>query len=109
MKVTDQQNREPHLFLAARVPAKAHLPKDWRNRPACKRSMSRLRAAFDTEMEERIGTHRHRRGPSWITIEEQLNLRDVLLRESAARPGHAGGLPDALAVQPDLFRQGYWR
>jgi adenosylcobinamide kinase/adenosylcobinamide-phosphate guanylyltransferase len=52
-------------------------------------------AAGDGEMGERIAMHRARRGASWRTVEEQLDLADVLLRESG--PGfHV--LADCLTV-----------
>jgi len=38
-------------------------------------------AAHDQEMSERIALHRDQRGPSWETIEEQLDLAGVLARE----------------------------
>jgi len=44
-------------------------------------------AAFDQEMAERIRAHRRQRGSSWLTIEEQLDLKGVLLRECL--PGRA--------------------
>ena len=37
-------------------------------------------AVFDPEMSERIGQHRHRRGASWTTIEEQIDLAGVLAK-----------------------------
>ena len=38
-------------------------------------------AAFDAEMADRISTHKQQRGPGWTTIEEQLDLKSVLLDE----------------------------
>ena len=38
-------------------------------------------AAHDTEMAERIAAHRRQRGPSWETVEEQIDLSGVLARE----------------------------
>jgi adenosylcobinamide kinase/adenosylcobinamide-phosphate guanylyltransferase len=43
--------------------------------------------ALDAEMAARIAEHRARRGASWRTIEEPVELVDVLLREG--RPDHA--------------------
>ncbi|MCX2722835.1 bifunctional adenosylcobinamide kinase/adenosylcobinamide-phosphate guanylyltransferase [Roseibium salinum] len=39
-------------------------------------------AALDAEMADRIAAHRHQRGAAWHTIEEQFDLKGVLLRES---------------------------
>ncbi|MEP3047362.1 MAG: bifunctional adenosylcobinamide kinase/adenosylcobinamide-phosphate guanylyltransferase [Roseibium sp.] len=41
-------------------------------------------AAYDDEMADRIDKHRQQRGPSWKTIEEELDLAGVLSREAAA-------------------------
>lgn len=38
-------------------------------------------AAHDGEMAERIALHREQRGPSWTTLEEQIDLTGVLTRE----------------------------
>src|SRR5688500_17728873 len=39
--------------------------------------------ALDDEMSARIAEHRARRGTSWRTVEEPLDLADALLRECA--------------------------
>ena len=41
----------------------------------------------DDEMRDRIGHHRARRGPEWVTVEEPDDLEGALMRE--ARPGRA--------------------
>lgn len=41
----------------------------------------------DDEMAERIALHRTRRGPSWRTVEEPLELSAVIRRESAPATG----------------------
>ncbi len=43
-------------------------------------------ATGDPEMQDRIKTHRERRGPAWTTIEEEIDLASCL--KGAARPGH---------------------
>ena len=40
--------------------------------------------ALDAEMAERIRRHRERRGPRWRTVEEPLDLSEVLAREAGA-------------------------
>jgi len=42
-------------------------------------------AAYDDEMADRIAAHRQQRGDGWITIEEHLDIENLLLSE--CRPG----------------------
>lgn len=39
--------------------------------------------AFDAEMTDRINRHRKDRGPNWQTIEENINIADVILEKSS--------------------------
>ena len=57
--------------------------------------------ALDAEMAARIAQHRARRGASWRTIEEPIDLVGVLLRECRPGPGRPGGLSHSMADQPD--------
>ncbi|WP_422376254.1 bifunctional adenosylcobinamide kinase/adenosylcobinamide-phosphate guanylyltransferase [Roseibium sp.] len=83
MEVTDHSKPRTALVLGGARSGKSTFAERLAEQTGLQKVYVATSAAFDTEMEERIGTHRHRRGPSWITIEEQLNLKDVLLRESA--------------------------
>ncbi|MDR6632867.1 adenosylcobinamide kinase/adenosylcobinamide-phosphate guanylyltransferase [Phyllobacterium sp. 1468] len=51
--------------------------------------------AWDVEMSERIAQHKQRRGGSWTTIEEPLDLVDVLQRECV---GNRAVLVDCLTL-----------
>jgi len=44
-------------------------------------------AADDAEMDERIKLHRDRRGPRWITVEEQLELAEAIYRHNGTFSG----------------------
>ena len=57
--------------------------------------------AGDAEMAERIRHHKERRGNSWTTVEEPLDLAGALTGQRGARPRRAGRLPDPVAQQLD--------
>ncbi|KZM49856.1 bifunctional adenosylcobinamide kinase/adenosylcobinamide-phosphate guanylyltransferase [Labrenzia sp. OB1] len=73
------------LVLGGARSGKSRFAEDLAEKSGLEKIYVATAAAFDSEMAERIGDHRTRRGPAWTTFEEQLDLKNVLLRE--CQPG----------------------
>lgn len=78
IEVTDTSGHRATFVFGGARSGKSEFAEQIANTSGLQKIYIATNAVFDPEMSERVGQHRHRRGPSWTTIEEQIDLASVL-------------------------------
>jgi adenosylcobinamide kinase / adenosylcobinamide-phosphate guanylyltransferase len=83
-KVTNSDTQRATLVFGGARSGKSRFAEQLADRSGLQKTYVATGAAHDSEMADRIQAHQQQRGPSWLTIEEPLDLNSVLIQECSS-------------------------